>query len=285
MSLLARGNDALIVNPVTGANETLSLNGSDWLWAVTAIYVLSFVGSDSLSLIFNTCHRLTHGVIQIGLLILSFAAKESERVFHYLFTFALLVGAITYYAQASDLGWSTVEQVDNLGNGVVRQMFWAKYVNWTVAFPSLVLGLGLVSGVSWTTIFCNIAIALYWVVSYLVAAYTTSDYRWGFFAFGTFAWLILAMSTLNESREAAALLGVDRDYIILAGWLNILWVLYPVGFGLTDGGNRISVTGGFIFFGVLDVLMVPVLSFAVLFFARNWDYRKLSIAFSDSRPS
>lgn len=31
--------------------------------------------------------------------------------------------------------------------------------------------------------------------------------------------------------------------------------------------------------------MVPVLTFAVLFFARNWDYRRLNIAFSDSRPS
>lgn len=44
-------------------------------------------------------------------------------------------------------------------------------------------------------------------------------------------------------------------------------------------------TGGFVFFGVLDLLMVPVLTFAVLFFARNWDYRRLNIAFSDSRPS
>jgi bacteriorhodopsin len=223
--------------------------------------------------------------MQIILLVLSFAAKESERVFHYLFTFALLVGAMTYYAQASDLGWSAVQQVDNSGNGVVRQMFYTKYINWVAAFPSLILGLGLVSGVSWTTIVCNIAIAWYWVISYLAAAYTTTGYKWGFFAFGTFAWLILAMSTINESREAAALVGVERDYTLLAGWLNLLWVLYPIAFGLTDGGNVLGVTGGFIFFGVLDVLMVPVWSFAVLFFARGWDYEKLNIAFSHGRPS
>ncbi|KAJ5804904.1 Rhodopsin archaeal/bacterial/fungal [Penicillium riverlandense] len=227
----------------------------------------------------------SHAIIQIGLLVLSFAAKESERVFHYLFTVALLVGSITYYAEAADLGWSAVEQVDDLGNGVIRQMFYAKYINWVVAFPSLALGLGLASGVSWTTIFCNIAIAWLWVVSYLAAAYTTTSYKWGFFAFGTFSWLILAMSTINESREAAALLGIERDYLVLAGWVNFLWVLYPVAFGLTDGGNIIGVTGGFIFFGVLDILIVPVSSFAVLFFARNWDYRNLNIAFSDSRPS
>lgn len=113
----------------------------------------------------------------------------------------------------------------------------------------------------------------------------TSSYKWGFFAFGTFAWLILAMSTINESREAAQLLGVDKDYIILLGWTNLLWIIYHIAWGLTDGSNRIGVTGTSIFFGVLDVLMVPVLSFAMLFFARKWDYRKLSIAFRDSRPS
>ncbi|EKV19099.1 hypothetical protein PDIG_05960 [Penicillium digitatum PHI26] len=41
--------------------------------------------------------------------------------------------------------------------------------------------------------------------------------------------------------------------------------------------------GEFCFLYVLDVLMVPVLTFAVLFFARNWDYHKLNIAFSNSR--
>lgn len=45
MSLLLRANDALSVNPVTGVNEALSAHGSDWLWAVTAIYVISFVSN------------------------------------------------------------------------------------------------------------------------------------------------------------------------------------------------------------------------------------------------
>ncbi|KAJ5290942.1 hypothetical protein N7478_000193 [Penicillium angulare] len=263
MDLLSRGNDVLSVNPVVGVDEALAVHGSDWLWAVTAIFSISL----------------------IGCLILSFAAKESERVFHYLFTFVLLVGAVTYFAQASDLGWSSVKQIDDLGNGTIRQMFWVKYVNWLIAFPSLALGLGLISGVSWTTMICNIALSLFWVVSYLAGAYVASSYKWGFFAFGTFAWLILAMSTINESREAAQLLGVDKDYIVLSGWTNLLWIIYPIAWGLTDGGNKIGITGTSVLFGVLDVLLIPVLSFAVLILAQKWDYRRLSIAFSDSRPS
>lgn len=134
MSLIGRANAALNINIVTGVDEALSVHGSDWLWAVTAIYVLSFVSSPvPLALILTLLHLatlLTHRTSQIVLLVLSFAAKESERVFHYLFTFALLVCAITYYAQASDIGCSAVEQIDHLGNGVERDyLFLAGWLN------------------------------------------------------------------------------------------------------------------------------------------------------------
>jgi bacteriorhodopsin len=43
MSLLSRGNDALNINPALGVDEVLSVHGSDWLFAVTAIYIFSFV--------------------------------------------------------------------------------------------------------------------------------------------------------------------------------------------------------------------------------------------------
>jgi hypothetical protein len=59
-------------------------------------------------------------------------------------------------------------------------------------------------------------------MSYLVSGYTTTGYTWGFFAFATFGWVVLAMSTINESREAAAWLGFERGYLVLAGWLNLL---------------------------------------------------------------
>lgn len=175
-----------------------------------------------------------------------------------MYTITFLVGAVTYYAQASDLGWSGIEQVNQRDNGSTHQIFWAKYVNWVVSFPSAALGLGLLSGVSWTTIFTNIFVSWFWVLSYLASAYTTTAYKWGFFAYGTFGWLILAMSTINESHEAASRLGIGHDHRILSCLTNFLWLLYPIAFGLSDGSNLIGVTSSFIFFGVLDVLAVPI---------------------------
>ncbi|KAM6530880.1 hypothetical protein FSOLCH5_000373 [Fusarium solani] len=67
---------------------------------------------------------------------------------------------------------------------------------------------------------------------------------------------------------------------MLAGWLNLLWLLYPIAFGVADGGNQISVTKSFIFFGILDILMIPGLAFAFLFLSRKWDYSALNLHFT-----
>lgn len=45
MGVVPRGNSVLSINPPVGVDEALSEHGSDWLWAVTAIYLISFVSS------------------------------------------------------------------------------------------------------------------------------------------------------------------------------------------------------------------------------------------------
>lgn len=194
---------------------------------------------------------------------------------------ALLIGGVCYYAQASDLGWSAVEQ----GDGLTRQIFYTSYINWVVSFPAIVLSLGLLSGISWTTIILNVVCAWFWILTYLVGAYTTTSYKWGFFAFGTFAYIILAMSTLNESRESAEVLGISGHYMVLSGWVNLLWLCYPIAWGLSEGGDIIGVTEGFIFFGVLDALLLPVLSVGFLILSPRWDWAKLQLDFSEYRGS
>ncbi|KAI0974857.1 heat shock protein 30 [Xylaria arbuscula] len=256
-ALLGRTNAALNVNPPAGSEE-LSVNGSDWLWAVTAIYVVSFLAFFGLT----------------------FVARSGEKVFHYLFTIALLVGSIAYFAQASDLGYVLISQVNSHPRlALSRQIFWPKYVNWVVSFPAVISAIGLLSGVPWATIIYNIFLSWTWVISYLISAFTTSNYKWGFYAFGTVSWLLLAFNTFSAGSSAKRV-GVSRDHTVLSGWVNLLWLLYPIAFGLTDGGNRIGVTPGFIFFGVLDLLLVPVLSFAFIFLARRWDYGQLNLAFT-----
>ncbi|KIL85577.1 hypothetical protein FAVG1_11071 [Fusarium avenaceum] len=257
MPVLFTRNDALDVNPQSG-DARLSEAGSDWLWAVTAIYLVSF----------------------LAYFALSFKPRNNERIFHYLFTIALFIGTIAYFSMASGIAYSVIPTQLNLSRALSYQIYFAKYINWVVAFPIVLLALGLMSGVSWATILFNIFLAWIWIISYLCSAYTTTSYKWGFYAFGTFAWLMLAYQTLHPGRTSAARLGLSRDYLMLAGWLNLLWFLYPIAFGLSDGGNKIGVTQSLVFFGVLDVLMIPGLAFAFMFLSKRWDYGALNLHFT-----
>lgn len=43
MDLFPRESDALKVNPLMGVDEGLAVHGSDWLWAVMAVFSMALV--------------------------------------------------------------------------------------------------------------------------------------------------------------------------------------------------------------------------------------------------
>jgi bacteriorhodopsin len=257
MNLIARTNDALEVNPPVG-NRHLTVSGSDWLWAVTAVYCFSLV-------------------VVVGL---AYFAKQGERIFHYLFTISLFVGAISYFTMASDLGSVAIHISDTLSSPGFREIFYVRYINWFVGWTPLIIAIGLVSGVSWATIVYNIALSWTWVGSWLSGAVTGTNYKWGFFTFGIVAYFLLAASVLGNGLITAKRLEIQTHYLVLAGWTVFLWLLYPIAYGLDDGGNKITVTDGFVFVGILDVLLIPVVTFATIALSTRWDYRKLNIYFT-----
>lgn len=126
----------------------------------------------------------------------------------------------------------------------------------------------------------NVFLSWIWVIAYLVAAYTASNYKWGFFVFGTLAWVLLSASSFFHGHRGASRTGVTGHHAILGGFVHFLWFLYVLGWGLSDGGNRIGVVGSFIWFGILDILLIPVLAFAFLFLSRRWDYGAMNLHFT-----
>lgn len=252
-----RRNDVLNINP-PGGDTHISTGGSDWMWTVTAIYLFSFL-------------------VYVGL---SFRPRNGEKIFHYLFTIALFVGSICYFAIASDLAWRVIPTELYRGDATSYQIFWPKYVNWVVSFPIILIALGLISGVSWASIIYWVFLSWVWVISYLCSAFTATSYKWGFYAFGTFAMLLLILDLILTGRKSARRFGTHRDFDILAGWLSLLFILYPIAYAVSDGGNVIHVTKSLIYFGIIDVLMLIPIAFGVLALSRKWDYGALNLHFT-----
>ncbi len=212
---------------------------------------------------------------------MKYRARAGERFFHYIFIIANLVGLIAYYAMASDLAWRVVRESNQVSHsGLFRQIFWAKYVFWVVEFPAVILALGILSGVSWATIVFHIVLSWVWIISFLVGAFTATNYKWGFFAFGIMAQIALGVSMLYRGMRSSDRVGSKSHYLGLAGWTNFLWLLYSLAWALSDGGNRIGVTASFIWWGILDIMLLTVVGFAVVVLSSKWDYNRLNIAFT-----
>jgi bacteriorhodopsin len=282
MGLIIRTNDALEVNPQY-LQSTFGLNthGSDWLWAVCAFYCLALLAV-------------------IGL---TFSARQGEKIFHYLFTISLFTGAIAYFSMASDL--ASVPVLASLSQSGTRQIFYARYVNWLarlldsftlpsswileltrnnrfVAWAPMLMAVGLVSGVSWATIIYNIALAWIWITAYLCSALTETRYKWGFFVFGTIAMFLLTCSLFVNGHKTSVRLGdpIKKHYMAICGYLTLFMFCYPIAFGVDDGGNKITVTQGFVFWGILDLFTIPIFEVCLLMLAAKWDFKLLNVYFT-----
>lgn len=108
------GNGALETNGFTNTVTTdnhITVRGSDWYFAVTAIM----------------------GFSSLAFMGLSFLKPRTQRLFHYLLAALTLISAIAYFSQASNLGWTAIEVQFSRSNskvaGDMRQIFYVRYVS------------------------------------------------------------------------------------------------------------------------------------------------------------
>lgn len=283
-SILERSNDALKINR-PDANRHLTTNGSNWLWAVTAVFGLIFLGWLAWTLMrykaMTGAHSSRHGDKidhqrdpQIGALGTAVAVNPlyRERIFHYLWSLAAFIGFISYFTMAANLGNTPVRQyMHNDGNeSQTRSIFYVRYIYWFLAWPLIVTANLLVSGVSWATIFFAVFLQEIWVVSWLCGALVESSYKWGYFAFGIFAYFVLAYVMMVWGREHAARINTGKSYTMLAGILVLAWMAFPIAWGLNEGSNRLSVTGEMIFYGILDLIAVPIYGTLFLIYSKRF---------------
>lgn len=86
-----------------------------------------------------------------------------------------------------------------------------------------------------------------------------------------------------ESRRNAAALGSDvgRAFLMCGSLTMFLWILYPVAWGVCEGGNIISPNSEAVFYGILDLLAKPVFGALLIFGHRNIEPARLGLRIRD----
>lgn len=121
------------------------------------------------------------------------------------------------------------------------------------------------------------------VITGLVGALVASSYKWGYFVFAMFALFFIAYNVCYVAQKHARAIGpnVSRTFLICGVWTIFLWFLYPIAWGLSEGGNVIAPDSEAVFYGVLDIMAKPVFGALLLWGHRNIDPATLGLNFRD----
>lgn len=151
---------------------------------------------------------------------------------------------------------------------VYRQVFWARYIDWSVTTPLLLLDLGFLAGVNGADLFVAIVADLIMVLTGLFAAFGTTDgQKWGYYAIACVAYLVIVYVLAVSGRRTVAAKdsATAKLFASLGGFTLILWTLYPIVWGIGDGARKWSVDAEILAYAILDVLAKPVFGFWLLF--------------------
>jgi len=197
---------------------------------------------------------------------LSWRVPLSKRLFHTITTIITITAALSYFAMATGHGVSyhkivIREQHDHVPDTfteVHRQVFWARYVDWSLTTPLLLLDLGLLAGMSGGHIIMAIVADLIMILTGLFAAFGAegTPQKWGWYTIACIAYIFVIWHlALNGGANATQKGPKLRSFFVaIGGYTLVLWTAYPIVWGLADGARRVGVDGEIVAYAILDVL-------------------------------
>jgi len=190
-----------------------------------------------------------------------------KRLFHFITSLLTTVAFLSYFAMATGDGvtFHTVSTKENSSHTIVeitrRQVYWARYVDWSITTPLLLLDLALLAGLSGYSILVTITADVIMILTGLFASFANSKtQKWGWYAIGCLSYLTVIYQLAYKGRKAVA----NRDnqtrsfFGAISLFTLILWTVYPIVWGFAQGARIASVDGEIITYAVLDLLTKAV---------------------------
>jgi len=201
---------------------------------------------------------------------LSWRIPVSRRVYHVITTLITIIGSLSYFAMATGHGVSfnhirvrhSHDHVPDTYTDVYRQVFWARYVDWALTTPLILLNLGLLAGLSGAYILMAIIADLIMTLTGLFAAFGNdgTPQKWGWYAIALVSYLVVIWHYALNGRAHAAAKGskVSSFYTAITAYTFVIWTVYPIIWAVGSGSRKMSVNAEVITYAILDVLAKAV---------------------------
>lgn len=266
------GNEALRLNPAHGVDFHITKGGSDWLFAACAIFLtLAFV-----------------------LTIMMFNKHVHERMPYYTAIAPTFSMAVAYFTMGSNLGWTSTQALYNRNRVSTqkthlgfRQVFYARYIGWFLAFPWPVIQASLMGHTSLWHLAFNVFMTEVFVIAYLIGILVHSQYRWGYYTVGTCAAIIVCISVMTTTRRIVKRKGGElfKVFTCFYGVIMFFWGIYPLVWGLCEGGNVLVPDAEGIWYGALDCLLLGVMPSLFVAIASYFGLDTLGYHFEDEESA
>ncbi|WVR09308.1 hypothetical protein IAU60_006373 [Kwoniella sp. DSM 27419] len=213
----------------------------------------------------------------VGVLLMTLRTEKRNRYFHGVSALVLTIAMVSYLAMASGLG---INNTPLPAHGAkehlhiwLRQVYYARYVDWLFTTPLLLLSLCSLAGLSPADTLAVILMDVFMVATGMFAALVPARMangeraRWVFYGVSCFAFLVIWAMLFTSGMKAASKRARSTKglFTLLAAMTFILWTAYPIVWGLSEGANRISVDAEIIAYGILDVAAKLGFTYILLF--------------------
>eukprot|EP01023_Acetabularia_acetabulum_P011262 TRINITY_DN1514_c1_g2_i2.p1 TRINITY_DN1514_c1_g2~~TRINITY_DN1514_c1_g2_i2.p1 ORF type:complete len:285 (-),score=51.34 TRINITY_DN1514_c1_g2_i2:302-1045(-) len=185
----------------------------------------------------------------------------SKRLPYYVNVAIMMIAATAYYAMF----------VDTTNPTTGRKDIYARYLDWVLTTPLLLFDLMLMVKMPASKIAYIMGADVAMVVLGLIGSFDESNYKWYYFAVSCVLMIALMYGMIEsiytpsewKEPEVEGLLYIP-GYMTLLIYLIVLWVLYPIVWGLGTGAGVISTDIEIILMGILDILAKPLFAVGVL---------------------
>ena len=210
---------------------------------------------------------ITSLVLVIGgmaILLMGKHRTKSEGMQTMLHGIVPIIAAVSYFAMYTKQGQVTLptDAAAEAGQAATRVFYYARYADWSVTTPLLLLSLGLSAmntGEKRSDLLTGLVLAdiLMIVTSFIFGASETGWEKWSWFGISTISFLFVyyviwgpQLAVANRQRE-----DVRAAYKRHAAILSVLWLAYPFVLAASpDGAHVIDSKLAVLLVAILDVL-------------------------------